>query len=75
MDPDFSMDRLVNETEGMSGSDLKELCRAAAMVPVREYLREHMSELSTLKIAVRRLEHLSKKNVNLQLNRTRTYDM
>lgn len=33
------MDLLASQTEGLSGSDLKELCRSAAMVPVREYLR------------------------------------
>jgi len=36
---DFSVDRLAAATEGCSGSDLKELCRNAAMVPVREYMR------------------------------------
>jgi SpoVK/Ycf46/Vps4 family AAA+-type ATPase len=48
------MNRLVNETEGLSGSDLKELCRAAAMAPVREFLRDHMNELANMKITVRR---------------------
>lgn len=36
---DFSIDRLAAATEGCSGSDLKELCRNAAMVPVREFMR------------------------------------
>ena len=31
---------LAERTEGMSGSDLKELCRNAAMLPMRELLRE-----------------------------------
>lgn len=35
----FDLDALVRKTEGYSGSDLRELCRAAAMVPVREVLR------------------------------------
>ena len=35
----FSTDELVRKTDGFSGSDLRELCRAAAMVPVREVLR------------------------------------
>ena len=30
---------LAERTEGMSGSDLKELCRNAAMSPVREAIR------------------------------------
>ncbi|KAI3480963.1 hypothetical protein L1887_56916 [Cichorium endivia] len=39
LDPKFSMTELVKRTEGYSGSDLKELCRNAAMRPVREFLR------------------------------------
>ena len=36
---DFNMNELVQRTAGLSGSDLKELCRNAAMIPVREYVR------------------------------------
>jgi ATPase family AAA domain-containing protein 1 len=43
--PDFSLDRLVSETEGYSGSDIKEMCRNAAMIPLREYLKMHGNEL------------------------------
>ncbi|SPO20185.1 probable MSP1 - intra-mitochondrial sorting protein [Ustilago trichophora] len=39
LDPDFSIAEVVKRTEGYSGSDLKELCRNAAMRPVREFLR------------------------------------
>ncbi|WFD18728.1 hypothetical protein MCAP1_000937 [Malassezia caprae] len=35
----FDMDEIVRKTISYSGSDLKELCRNAAMVPVREVLR------------------------------------
>jgi len=37
---EFSMNELVKRTAGMSGSDLKEACRDAAMVPIREYIKE-----------------------------------
>ena len=40
LDTDFSYSTLADRTAGMSGSDLKELCRNAAMVPVREFLRD-----------------------------------
>ena len=40
LEPNFSIDIVSRKTDGMSGSDLKELCRNAAMVPVREYLKE-----------------------------------
>ncbi|KAJ3100234.1 hypothetical protein HDU97_002418 [Phlyctochytrium planicorne] len=35
----FDFPQLVRRTEGLSGSDLKELCRNAAMIPVREAIR------------------------------------
>ncbi|GMK57341.1 hypothetical protein CspeluHIS016_0401750 [Cutaneotrichosporon spelunceum] len=38
--PGFSIDDLARRTDGLSGSDLKETCRNAAMVPVREFMRE-----------------------------------
>lgn len=39
-EPGLSLDDVAEVTEGYSGSDLKELCRAAMMEPVREALRE-----------------------------------
>jgi ATPase family AAA domain-containing protein 1 len=40
IDPDkFDMEYLVKVMAGMSGSDIKEACRDAAMVPVREMIR------------------------------------
>lgn len=36
----FDLAYIVRVTAGMSGSDLKEVCRDAAMVPVREYIRQ-----------------------------------
>ncbi|KAK4698469.1 ATPase family AAA domain-containing protein 1, partial [Phenoliferia sp. Uapishka_3] len=41
LDPTFNIDTLVRRTDGLSGSDLKESCRNAAMVPVRDYMRSH----------------------------------
>jgi SpoVK/Ycf46/Vps4 family AAA+-type ATPase len=37
--PAFDMNALVRASAGMSGSDIKEACRDAAMVPVREHIR------------------------------------
>jgi ATPase family AAA domain-containing protein 1 len=40
-DPEhFDIDYLTRVMAGMSGSDIKEACRDAAMVPVREFIRE-----------------------------------
>jgi ATPase family AAA domain-containing protein 1 len=40
----FDLDYLVRVSAGMSGSDIKEACRDAAMVPVREYIRRQRAE-------------------------------
>lgn len=40
----FDLDYVSHVTAGMSGSDIKEACREAAMAPVREYLREHKGD-------------------------------
>lgn len=42
--PNFDLDGLVRLSAGMSGSDIKESCRDAAMVPVREYIRTQRSK-------------------------------
>ncbi|CAG8480350.1 12292_t:CDS:10 [Ambispora gerdemannii] len=41
LEPDFDIDQLVARTASYSGSDLKEACRNAAMIPIREYMRNH----------------------------------
>lgn len=38
---EFDLDYIVDHTKGCSGSDLRELCREAAILPVREYIREN----------------------------------
>ena len=44
-DPEeFDLDYVAKLTAGMSGSDIKEACRDAAMAPVREYMRRHREE-------------------------------
>lgn len=37
----FNVEYIARVTAGMSGSDIKEVCRDAAMAPVREFIREH----------------------------------
>ncbi|KAJ3577900.1 hypothetical protein NPX13_g2669 [Xylaria arbuscula] len=44
----FNMDYIARVTAGMSGSDIKEACRDAAMAPVREYIREHRASGSSM---------------------------
>jgi SpoVK/Ycf46/Vps4 family AAA+-type ATPase len=39
LEPDFPFQILAERSSGLSGSDLKELCRNAAMMPVRDYVR------------------------------------
>ena len=40
LEPNFPIEELARRTDGRSGSDLKEICRSAAMVPAREYLKK-----------------------------------
>jgi ATPase family AAA domain-containing protein 1 len=47
---DFDLDRLIAVTEGCSGSDIKEMCRNAAMIPLREYLKIHGDDLQNRKV-------------------------
>lgn len=44
----FNMEYIARVTAGMSGSDIKEACRDAAMIPVREYIREHKASGSAM---------------------------
>lgn len=36
----FDIEHIAQRTDGLSGSDLKELCRNAASVPVREQMKK-----------------------------------
>lgn len=45
----FDLDYLVRITAGMSGSDLKAACRDAAMIPVRELIRERQAAGAPMK--------------------------
>ncbi|KAI1386281.1 AAA-domain-containing protein [Hypoxylon trugodes] len=44
----FNVEYIAKVTAGMSGSDIKEACRDAAMAPVREYIREHRASGSSM---------------------------
>ncbi|KAF7307803.1 AAA domain-containing protein [Mycena kentingensis (nom. inval.)] len=49
--PDFPVAKLAEMSNGLSGSDLKELCRNAAMVPVREFVRNANGESGMLEVS------------------------
>ncbi|ORZ22265.1 P-loop containing nucleoside triphosphate hydrolase protein [Absidia repens] len=58
----FEMEELVQHTEGCSGSDLKELCRNAAMIPIREIVRKE--QLKESEDASQDLTHLDMKSID-----------
>ncbi|ORY99399.1 P-loop containing nucleoside triphosphate hydrolase protein [Syncephalastrum racemosum] len=71
--PDFNMSELVQRTAGCSGSDLKELCRNAAMIPIREYVRSVQRE-PTSDDASKDLLDIDTENINTRpLNVTDFY--
>jgi ATP-dependent 26S proteasome regulatory subunit len=47
--PGLSIRELARRTDGLSGSDLKEMCRNAAMVPVREYMRQNGGSIEDMR--------------------------
>ncbi|KAK5129938.1 hypothetical protein LTR08_002698 [Meristemomyces frigidus] len=49
----FDLPALVRLSAGMSGSDIKEACRDAAMVPVREYIRAHRAAGRSMRGGIR----------------------
>ena len=46
--PNFPMRALAEFSSGKSGSDLKEMCRNASMLPVRERLRQADGDVALL---------------------------
>jgi SpoVK/Ycf46/Vps4 family AAA+-type ATPase len=46
--PNFPVRLLADYARGRSGSDMKELCRNAAMVPVRELVRDTKGDFARL---------------------------
>jgi SpoVK/Ycf46/Vps4 family AAA+-type ATPase len=46
--PNFPMRAVAEYSRGKSGSDLKELCRNAAMLPVRELVRKAKGDVALL---------------------------
>lgn len=48
LSPGFPMRVLAEYARGKSGSDLKELCRNAAMLPVREFVRKANGDVARL---------------------------
>ncbi|CEP64909.1 protein-degrading AAA family ATPase MSP1 LALA0_S15e00122g [Lachancea lanzarotensis] len=76
LDPEeFDMDLIVSATRNMSGSDLKELCRDAALNAAREYIRqkrqlavaEKASEVSKMPKGIRPLRTSDfAKNLNIE---------
>ncbi|CAN6173109.1 unnamed protein product [Urochloa humidicola] len=57
LEPDFGFDELANVTEGYSGSDLKNLCIAAAYRPVHELLeQENKVDTGSRKSSLRALK-------------------
>ena len=51
LDESLTIRELAKSTAGYSCSDLKELCRNAAYVPVQEWLREHDGKIDELKVS------------------------
>ena len=52
MEDEFDFTLLAEKTHGYSSSDLKELCRNAAMIPVRESIRTLDGEIDKANLKV-----------------------
>ncbi|GME80957.1 unnamed protein product [Ambrosiozyma monospora] len=62
LDYDFEISELVDITEGLSGSDLKELCRNAAVNSTREFIRKNVRAGNDLET----MENIKLKPLNIQ---------
>lgn len=59
LSPSLSLRKLAEYADGQSGSDLKELCRNAAMMPVREYVRNSGGDPEIMRKAQEEVRFLS----------------
>lgn len=60
LDPSMDIDMLSMATQGYSGSGLKELCRVAVSVPVREQMKRLKGKTSAeLELQKNEVGHLS----------------
>ncbi|KAI9499025.1 P-loop containing nucleoside triphosphate hydrolase protein [Zychaea mexicana] len=64
--PNFNISELVQRTADCSGSDLKELCRNAAMIPIREYVRSVQREGDTAGLSSDNLLNIDTSNINIR---------
>lgn len=64
-DDNFDLDFIARTTEGMSGSDIKELCRDAAMMPMREFLRQNRPSTKPGSKAISRVVAKSVSKMNM----------
>lgn len=60
LSPNLSLRKLAEYSDGQSGSDLKELCRNAAMMPVREYVRNSGGDPEIMRKAQEEVRSLSR---------------
>jgi SpoVK/Ycf46/Vps4 family AAA+-type ATPase len=48
LEADFPFNEIAKQTDGLSGSDLKEICRNAVMTPISEYISSLKGNISSL---------------------------
>jgi SpoVK/Ycf46/Vps4 family AAA+-type ATPase len=71
---DFDFEELARRTDGLSGSDLKETCRNAAMIPVRELMREKGGTgIKGMEEAKKEVSYPVSSSLKLRLTSSETY--